>query len=222
MKRPLLILRPEPGAAATAALARAAGFDCLCRPLFRVLACPWDAPDPSGFDAVMMTSANAARHGGPALDAYRHLPLYAVGAPTARAAAERDFADIVAGDSDGVALVERMARDGRRQVLHFAGVDRIGLTSAEVAISVRAVYRSAAIDPPPPLADAIARRPVALVHSPRAARRLAEIVADRAAVRIAAISARALAAAGDGWAAGASAAAPTDDALLAVAARLCD
>lgn len=222
MKQPLLILRPEPGAAATAARARAKGFDPICRPLFRVVACPWDAPDPALFDAVMMTSANAARQGGPALAAYRHLPLYAVGEPTARAAADCGFTDIRAGDSDGVALVDRIVRDGRAHILHFAGVDRIGLTSDAVRITVRAVYAAETIDPPPPLDDALALNPVVMLHSPRAARRFAQIVPDRSAVRIAAISGRALAAAGDGWAAGAYAPAPSDDALLAVVAGLCD
>lgn len=222
MSRPLLILRPEPAAAATAARARAAGFDSICRPLFRVVPCPWDAPDPALFDAVMMTSANAARHGGATLAAYHHLPLYAVGEPTARAAADCGFTDIRAGDSDGVALVDRIVRDGRVNILHFAGVDRIGLTSDAVTITVRAVYAAEAIDPPPALDDVLALNPVVLLHSPRAARCFAQIVPDRSAVRIAAISDRALAAAGDGWAAGASAASPSDDALLAVAAGLCD
>ena len=64
------------------------------------------------------------------------------------------------------------------------------------------------------------------VHSPRAGRRLAELVdqagIDRATIRIAAISEAAAAAAGDGWAIREAAETPDEAALLALAARLCD
>jgi len=68
------------------------------------------------------------------------------------------------------------------------------------------------------------RDQVAAVHSPRAAKRLAELVpeGDRANIRIAAISQAAGDAAGPGWAAVGIAAVPTDSALLALAVRLCE
>ena len=61
-----------------------------------------------------------------------------------------------------------------------------------------------------------------MAHSPRAARRLAELVDDKASVAIAAISREAAVAAGEGWAAVEVAAAPNDDALLALTERLCN
>ena len=61
-----------------------------------------------------------------------------------------------------------------------------------------------------------------LVHSPRAGERLAHLLTRRADTAIAAISAAAAAAAGSGWEQVAVADQPTDEALLALAARLCN
>ena len=63
---------------------------------------------------------------------------------------------------------------------------------------------------------------VALVHSPRAGRRLAELVQDRQRTAIAAISKSAAEAVGEGWASVEAADKPDDEALLALAARLCN
>ncbi len=63
---------------------------------------------------------------------------------------------------------------------------------------------------------------VALIHSPRAGQRLSQLVRDRAAVRIAAISEAAADAVGQGWMSVDVAEQPADDALLALAARLCN
>ena len=79
----ILILRPEPGASATAAKARALGLEPIIAPLFETRAVAWDAPDAALYEAIMMTSANAARHAGAKLTALTHLPLYAGGATTA-------------------------------------------------------------------------------------------------------------------------------------------
>ncbi len=92
----LVVLRPEPGAAATVARAEAMGFAAIAAPLFAVTPLDWTPPE-EPVDAVMMTSANAARHGGPGLARYRDLPLYAVGPETAAAARAAGFADIRAG-----------------------------------------------------------------------------------------------------------------------------
>ena len=78
----------------------------------------------------------------------------------------------------------------------------------------------------PPMRDAaLTGGALVLLHSPRAARLFAELVDGaelaRDAVRIAAISPAALAAAGPGWRLAAAAARPRDDALLELAAKLC-
>ena len=63
---------------------------------------------------------------------------------------------------------------------------------------------------------------VAIIHSPRAGRRLAELIEDRSSIAIAAISSAAAEAAGTGWETVEAAEDPTDDALLALAERLCN
>jgi uroporphyrinogen-III synthase len=61
-----------------------------------------------------------------------------------------------------------------------------------------------------------------LIHSPRAGRRFAELVSKRSGIAIAAISAATGEAVGDGWQKMAIATQPSDEALLALAARLCN
>ena len=222
----VLILRPEPGASATAQRARALGLDPIVLPLFRVRPLAWNAPAAEAFEAVIMTSANAARHGGAGLAHYHHLPLHAVGAATAEAARATGFLNVIAHRGDAAALVG--ALQGRvRRVLHLAGREHRAAAEGAIAIERRIVY-AAEVDPAAEQAtlQALGRRPVVLLHSPRSARVFGEWVdrsaTGRAVVRLAAISPAALAAAGEGWAKGAAAATPTDDALLAVAAGLCD
>ena len=226
MKRRLLVLRPEPGASATAERTAALGWTAVKTPLFEVHACDWTPPDAAAPDAVMMTSANAARFGGAGLAGLLRLPLYAVGAATAEAARIAGFTDIRSGAGDGEALLRSAAADGVTRLLHLAGRDHRALANPAVTIERRLVYRS---DPagmlPAEAVDALAAGAIALLHSPRAAARFAALADEaglaRLAIRIAAISAAAREAAGPGWAATAVAAMPTDDALLLAAAGLC-
>lgn len=223
----LLVLRPDPGAGLTAQRARAAGFDPIVAPLFTVGPVAWDAPDPAGYDAVLLTSANAARHGGTALARYAALPVRAVGPATADAARAAGFTSIAAGDGDGAAAIAQAAADGHRRLIHLAGREHKPLVHPGLLVERRIVY---AADPAAALPDtarrALADGAIALLHSPRAAalfRTLAEAAGLAAAdIAIAAISPAALAAAGGGWRAAAAADRPDDAALLAAAARLCD
>jgi uroporphyrinogen-III synthase len=220
---PLLVVRPAPAADETAARARAAGFDAVAAPIFTLVAVAWDVPDPADHDAVMLTSATAARLAGPALARFTHLPAHAVGAATAAAARAAGFADVRAGSSDAAALVAQMATAGVTRPLHLAGREHRPPADSALPITRRIVY---AADPVARLPDAahaaLARGAVTLLHSPRAAATFAALVKaagfDRSALRVAAISA---AAAGD-WPGAAIAAQPTDAALLAAAGRLCE
>jgi uroporphyrinogen-III synthase len=63
---------------------------------------------------------------------------------------------------------------------------------------------------------------VAMIHSPRAGTRFAELVRERRSILIAAISDAAADAAGTGWGAVEVATYLNDYGLLALAARLCD
>ena len=86
MIRPLLIIRPEPGNASTAARAKAFELDTRSMPLFAVRPIAWVPPDADPYVGVLFTSANAVRTAGPELTRYFHLPAFAVGGTTARLA----------------------------------------------------------------------------------------------------------------------------------------
>ena len=210
MKR-LLIIRPEPGASATLAAARQMGMEAIAVPLFAVQPVPWDTVDPKDFSGIVATSANAFRHGGEQLELLKALPVHAVGEATATAARDAGFIVTTVGEGGRMELGERLPV-GR--MLHLAGVDHLPVGSAEAL----AVYASRPVEPPPPIDAAGA---VVAVHSPRAGKRLAEIVKDRATTAIAAISVKAAAACGEGWERVEIASVPREPALLALAAKLC-
>ncbi len=212
--RKLLLLRPEPGLSASAARARELGLRTISCPLFRVEPVAWQAPDPVGYDAILLTSANAVRHGGPELEKLRGLPVHAVGPATAVEARRAGFRIEAVGSRDVVALLAGLP-PGQR-LLHLAGEDHRPIEGENV--DRRIVYRSAAIANPglPPLAGL-----VVAVHSPRAGKRLAELASRRAQAASAAISEAAAAACGSGWERVEAAVEPDDNSLLALAARLC-
>jgi uroporphyrinogen-III synthase len=213
----ILILRPQPGAGETAARARALGLEPLVTPLFSVRPLAWTPPDPAPFDAVMLTSASAARQAADGLAPFKTMPCYAVGEATAAAAGEAGFTDIRVGPDDGKALLLLMAEDGVRRAFHACGADHLALGHPGVAITRVPVYA----------AEAAARLPVpaedmlALLHSPRAASLFATLAGDKSRIRIAAISARTARAAGEGWQSVSVASRPRDQALLELAAELC-
>jgi uroporphyrinogen-III synthase len=219
MTRPVAVLRPEPGNARTRARLAEAGLAAIAMPLFEVVALDWTAPDPAGFDALLLTSANAVRHAGPQLAHLVSLPVFAVGAATADAARAAGFRVALQGRENAAALVAEVAGLGVRRALHLAGRDR-SIEAVGPVAQVIAVYAS---DPIPLSGEAAAALDgaVALVHSARAGRRLADILGPaRARTALAAISEAALAAAGADWEAAEVAATPDDRALIAVARRL--
>lgn len=212
----LLVLRPQPGADATAAKATALGFHVAVVPLFRIVPRDWTVPAGS-FDALLVTSANAARQiAGRVDDAAR---LYAVGQATADAAREAGFFDVIEGAGSVARIVRRALDDGIQSLLHLAGEDRTAFDHQGARIDTRIVYAAEPMEPSAALFEALAAGAVTLLHSVRAARRFRDLAG--AGHRVAAISPDVLAAAGDGWAAAITADRPSDDALLAAAARLC-
>jgi uroporphyrinogen-III synthase len=220
MSRPLLVLRPQPGNAATVAAARAAGLEAIAASLFEIRPLGWTLPDRRP-DAVLMTSANAVRHGGPDLAALTDLPVYAVGAATAEFARDAGFGRVVTGDGDVDAVLALARRDGIASLLHLAGRDYRPPATLDITIERRFVYVAEAVEALPNIARDALPEAVVLLHSLRAARLFASFI-DPADISIAAISPATLAAAGDGWRASQVAEQPTDASLLAVAAKLCD
>lgn len=215
--RRLLVLRPEPGASATAERARTLGLEPVLMPLFEIEPIAWTAPDPAGFDALILSSANAVRFGGGALNKFLALPVHAVGEATAEAARGAGFTVSTVGEAGVDELLVSLGAELR--LLHLAGEDRRAPTDVRQRIQSIAVYRSREIEAPDvsEASDAIA-----LVHSPRAGARFAELMRDRGSVAIAAISPAAAEVVGGGWQSVQSADRPNDDALLALAAELCN
>jgi uroporphyrinogen-III synthase len=215
--RRLLVLRPQPGARATAERARELGLDCVAIPLFKIEPVRWEVPEPSAFDGLLLTSANAVWSAGEQVHKLRGLRTFAVGEATAEAARDAGFDIAASGDAGIERLLASIDPDLR--LLHLCGEDRKDLGEARQAITPIPVYRSKPIET---RGLSEARSCVALVHSPRAGRRLAELVKERSAIAVAAISAAAAEAVGEGWQRVEAAEKPTDEALLALAALLCN
>jgi uroporphyrinogen-III synthase len=216
--KPVAVLRPEPGASATVARALELGLPAFALPLFEVRPVSWAAPHPSDYDALLLTSANAVRLAGEGLGRYRSLPVHAVGEATAEAARNAGLEVQATGESGIDALLEQLP-DGLR-LLHLRGEDYRPPGKPRQPITACTVYRSDSVA----VASAQIQRlsgSVALVHSPRAGARLAELVPARASITIAAISEAAVRACGQGWRKVAAAQKPHDSALLSLAQRLC-
>jgi uroporphyrinogen-III synthase len=222
----ILIVRPEPGAGETAARAAALGLDAVVAPIFTIRALSWEPPHPNYAQAVMLTSANAARLAGPGLAAMTSLPCYAVGERTAIEARSAGFDDVKVGESDGEQLMAMMARDGVTSAFHLCGRDHKALQRRGLLLTRRIVYAADAVERlPDDAAAALAAGALVLLHSPRAARLFSSLADDarlsRAAIRVAAISGQAAKAAGAGWRQKAISRLPRDEALLELAAELC-
>jgi uroporphyrinogen-III synthase len=213
--RKLLLLRPEPGLSASAERARAMGLEVVTCPLFQVEPVRWEMPEPANYDGLLLTSANAVRHGGAGLRALKSLPVHAVGATTAAAAKEAGFRIQTVGGGNLGDLLGELPISLR--LLHLTGKDR-SVGPVDRHIDTLIAYRSVQIEAPGlPNLEGL----VAVVHSPRAGRRLAELATAHHRTAIAAISAAAADACGDGWDRIEVPDRPDDSSLLALAAMLC-
>ena len=216
-----VVLRPEPGNGETADRLAAAGILPIQQPLFVMRALDWTPPDPAGFDAILLTSANAVRHGGAGLDALKTLPVVAVGTATAAAARAAGFTIAATGKSDAAAIVAEARGFGLNRLLHLAGRDRITVDD-DVPTATITVYAADPVDLPAHITEEWEEATI-LLHSPRAARAFAALVArdgtDRGQFHIAALSDAVAEAAGGGWGGMRVAVSPNDTALVAAAGQ---
>jgi uroporphyrinogen-III synthase len=212
----LLVIRPQPGADATAARVEGAGHEPLLMPLFAVEPVAWTAPPLENYDALLLTSANAVRQAGEQLSALAQLPVLAVGKVTATAAERAGLNVTVMGEA-GVDSLLQAAQN--RRLLWLAGEDRtIPVAPDSVQIDTRVVYRSAALAKPANFGAVTLLADFVLLHSARAAARFSLLAdkeaIDRRHISIAALSDGIAEAAGKGWKSVRIAAAPNDAALL--------
>jgi uroporphyrinogen-III synthase len=140
----LLVIRPEPDGARTAALLRAGGHEVVLAPLLRIELLDFELPD-KAWSAVVMTSANAARAVAhhPRRETITALEAFTVGRHTAEAAGFRTVhsAD---GDKDDLADLLR-ARMGEQSapLLYLAGEERAGdLATSGMPVVTVVAYRA--------------------------------------------------------------------------------
>ncbi|WP_454615920.1 uroporphyrinogen-III synthase [Bradyrhizobium cenepequi] len=128
----VLVTRPQGDGEATADSLRSRGFEVLLAPMLRFEALPFQDEDAAGYDAVIVTSANALRAAAPQLagHALLRLPLFAVGEHTAAAAREAGFGEVFSASGDATALSElvRARRKAKKlkkaaTLLYLAGAD---------------------------------------------------------------------------------------------------
>ncbi|MDP4024361.1 uroporphyrinogen-III synthase [Methylobacterium sp. NEAU 140] len=139
------VARPEPGAGRTGAALAGLGHAPLVAPVLAVR--PTGALPPEGpFDGLVLTSANAV----PAVAGIaRGLPVFAVGARTAAAAARAGLRPVIEGPGDGTGLAARIRETmppGAR-LLHAAGAERkpepaASLARAGFAVIAFVAYRA--------------------------------------------------------------------------------
>ena len=181
----LWITRASPGAEATARRLRAMGFDPVVAPLLEVRGLPARI-DLAGVGALAFTSANGVR-AFTDISAERNLRVFTVGAATAEAANAASFAEVISADGDVDALAGTIAaRAGQGAVLHPGAAQPAGdlvgdLTRRGVTARAVAVYETIPAEVPATLLDGLAAIDGVLVYSPRAGRRLAELLGGRAA-----------------------------------------
>jgi uroporphyrinogen-III synthase len=180
----ILVTRPRADAEDLAKLLEARGHEVLLEPLLEIVDLPGDAVAANDIQAILFTSANGvralrARNAGD-IAALRHLPVYAVGDATGRAAKDAGFAEVVsaAGDVKALAaLVVARVRPESGPLLHIAASDvagdLAGLLEAEgFTVTRAALYEARKAEALSPDTAGALRRgeiPTALFFSPRTA-----------------------------------------------------
>jgi len=215
----VLIIRPQPGADATARRFAAAGYAPVVIPLFAIEHLPPPSVSVDGYDAILLTSGNAARAATGFLESARDIPIYAVGSATASALAHLSLPVAATGSSGVEALVGVAAEDGHKNLLWLAGEDHSAVPQiAGVHIDIAIVYRSAALETPAHFAAQVELCDAVILHSSRAAAHFAGLCAagglSRSKIALATFSNAIAESAGDGWAQIIVAPAPNDAALM--------
>jgi uroporphyrinogen-III synthase len=162
----ILITRPEPDGERTAQKLRARGCDVLLGPVLRIRHLDEADLGAGPWDAVAMTSANAAH----AIERHSRrqqvirLPVLTVGRRTAEAARTVGFTNIASAHGNEQALAQligdRVARG--KKILYLVGEDRAGDLAIAVAphgvrVETVVVYRAVAAERLPDAASAALR-----------------------------------------------------------------
>ena len=226
MSSRIFAIRPEPGLSATVETARTRGIAVEGFPLAEVHPLAWEPPPEDDFDALLLGSANAVRHGGAALAQWRGRSAHVVGEATARAARAAGLRVVSVGQGHLQPVLDGLAHGRPQRLLRLTGEAHVAVTPPEnVTVDTRVVYRVVHLPIPPDLAARLAQGGIVLLHSGEAARHLASecdrLGIAREAISLAALAPRIGQAAGSGWQGVDGAAEPTDGALLALVRDIC-
>ena len=222
--RAVWITRTQPGAAATAERVRALGLKAIVEPLLTVRPLASVKIDLTGVGAIAFTSANAVRAFA-GLSTERSLRVFTVGHATTQAAIAAGFTEVTGARSNVSALASLIAAHRPDEiVLHPAAVEPAGDLAGELeAQGVRmrtvALYETVVTPPSAVFPELLPELDFVLLHSPRAARALADWLAAHPAPKLTALCfspAVAAPLAASPLAGVRVAEAPNDEALLAV------
>jgi uroporphyrinogen-III synthase len=146
----ILVTRPEPDNARTAAALRDLGHEVVLAPLLRIEAVANADLGPPPWSGVLITSANGARalDGHPRRGELLVLPVLAVGQSSADAARAAGFTEVSSADGDAsdlARLAEERFSGVRHPLLYLAGEDRSGEVSVPgLTVRTVVVYRARA------------------------------------------------------------------------------
>ena len=128
----ILVTRPAPDNAKTAAALRARGHEVLLSPMLRFEPVTFEDDGEIDFDAVILSSANAVRaiEDHPVRARLMLLPVFAVGEHTAKIARDAGFTNITIADGDAISLRERIVESAaagklkkKAALCYLAGAD---------------------------------------------------------------------------------------------------
>lgn len=173
----LLVTRPEPDAARTAAALRSRGHSVVIAPLMRIEPLADAAISTGPWAAVLVTSANIAHviAGHPKRAELIRLPVFAVGDRSAQAMRGLGCARVVSAGGDAGDLARTVAAhfNPPARLLYLAGENRSGDLAGELrakgfAVETIAIYRAVASEILPVAAtDALARGADGVLHFSR-------------------------------------------------------
>ena len=115
----VLVTRPQPDAATTAASLRALGFDAVAAPMLRFEAFGFADEPETPYGGIIVTSVNAVRavEAQLANSPLLKLPLFAVGERTASAARAAGFSKVLSADGDAAALRDLVVESAKAKKL---------------------------------------------------------------------------------------------------------
>ena len=173
------ITRTQPGADATAARLTALGYEPVVRPLLRVQPIPnamSKAPDAADIACIALTSPNGVDVIAPDAGPYLGVPVYAVGDTTADAARAAGFTRVKSASGDIHTLARLIASDSPQGTVFAPGAEQpagdlpaLLPDRSVLRLPVYATVETGELIP--------ADTDIALLHSPRASRILAQQLA---------------------------------------------